>query len=242
MKIRINKYLSMCGVSSRRNADELIKRGAVSINGEIEKNLGCTISPENDVVQVRGVVIKPEQNRYIMLNKPKLYITALGEGQDDKKTIQELISEIPQRVYPVGRLDYDVDGLLVCTNDGELANRVLHPSFELRKTYRAVVKGDISRAKSLRMGDGAMLEDGYAKPDSIKVLKSDKTSSILEISFHEGRNHIVKRFFAEFMHPVKQLSRISVGPLKLGNLNRGEWRDLTNKELGSLKKALQLAN
>lgn len=242
MKIRINKYLSMCGVSSRRNADELIKRGAISINGNVERNLGCTIDPSKDVVRARGVIVKPEQNRYIVLNKPKLYITALGEGQDDKKTIQELISDISQRVYPVGRLDYDVDGLLVCTNDGELANRILHPSFELSKTYRAVVKGEVSKAKSLRMGEGIELEDGYAKPDSIKVLKSDKTSSILEISFHEGRNHIVKRFFAEFMHPVKQLSRISVGPLKLGNLNRGQWRDLTDKELGSLKKALQLRN
>ena len=242
MKIRLNKYLSMCGVSSRRGADDLIKKGAVSINGTIENNLGCTVDPEIDVVQVRGNVIKPEENRYIILNKPKLYITALGEGQDDKKTIHELLTEIPQRVYPVGRLDYDVEGLIVCTNDGELANRILHPSFELTKTYRAVVKGSISQAKCQRMAEGVELEDGYAKPDSIKLLSSDKTSSLIEVSFHEGRNHLVKRYFSEFMHPVKALSRISVGPINLGNLPRGKWRDLTDKELKTLRKALQVEN
>jgi len=232
----------MCGVSSRRGADELIADGVVSINGKNERNLGCTIDPENDVIRVRGKIIKPERNRYLILNKPKLYITALGEGQDEKKTIQELITDIPERVYPVGRLDYDVEGLLVLTNDGELANRILHPSFELRKVYSAVVKGNISRQKCLRMEKGVELEDGYAKPDSIKLLKTDKTSSTLEISFHEGRNHLVKRFFTEFMHPVRQLRRISVGPLSIGNLERRAWRDLTSKELKNLKKALGLEN
>lgn len=242
MKLRLNKYLSMCGVSSRRGADELITKGVVSINGKNERSLGCTIDPENDVIRVRGKIIKPERNRYIILNKPKLFITALGEGQDEKKTIQELITDIPERVYPVGRLDYDVEGLLVLTNDGELANRILHPSFELKKLYSAVVKGNISQQKCLRMQKGVELEDGFARPDSIKLIKTDKTSSTVEISFHEGRNHLVKRFLAEFMHPVKQLRRISVGPLSIGNLERRQWRDLTTKELKNLKKALGLEN
>ena len=242
MKIRLNKYLSMCGVSSRRGADNLISDGVVSINGKNERNLGSTIDPDNDVIRVRGKIIKPEQNRYLILNKPKLYITALGEGQDEKRTIQELITEIPERVYPVGRLDYDVEGVILLTNDGELANRVLHPSFELKKTYFAIVKGNVSNAKSLRMAQGVELEDGYAKPDSIKLLKTDKISSTLEISFHEGRNHLVKRFFAEFMHPVRQLRRMSVGPLSIGNLERGRWRDLSIKELKNLKKAVGLEN
>jgi 23S rRNA pseudouridine2605 synthase len=228
----------MCGVSSRRGADELIQKGAVSINGIVEPNLGRSIDPDKDVVQVRGIVIKPEKARYLILNKPKLYITALGEGQDEKKTVQELIAEIPERVYPVGRLDYDVEGLILLTNDGELANRVLHPSYELKKTYFAIVKGNISKSKSLRMAEGIELDDGYAKPDSIKVLKSDNTSSKVEISFHEGRNHLVKRFFAGFVHPVIQLKRISVGPLNLGNLQRGKYRDLTVRELGKLRKEL----
>ena len=232
----------MCGVSSRRGADNLISDGVVSVNGKNERNLGSTIDPDNDVIRVRGKIIKPEQNRYLILNKPKLYITALGEGQDEKRTIQELITEIPERVYPVGRLDYDVEGVILLTNDGELANRVLHPSFELKKTYFAIVKGNVSSAKSLRMAQGVELEDGYAKPDSITLLKTDKISSTLEISFHEGRNHLVKRFFAEFMHPVRQLRRMSVGPLSIGNLERGRWRDITSKELKNLKKAVGLGN
>lgn len=242
MKLRLNKYLSMCGVSSRRGADELINRGAISINGKYQSTLGCTIDPQIDVVRVRGKIIKPERNRYLILNKPKLYITALGEGQDEKKTIQELIGDIPERVYPVGRLDYDVEGLVVLTNDGELSNRILHPSFELKKVYSAVVKGNLTQQKRLRMEKGIELEDGYAKPDSIKLLKVDKNLSTVEISFHEGRNRLVKRFFAEFLHPVRQLRRISVGPLNIGNLERRHWRDLTTKELQNLKKALGLEN
>lgn len=230
----------MCGVSSRRGADELLKQGEVQINGRVEYNLGSTIDPESDVVKVHGKIIKPEQNRYLILNKPKLYITALGEGQDEKRTIQDLISDIDERVYPVGRLDYDVEGLILLTNDGELANRVLHPRFELKKTYFAIVKGNITNAKAQRMAEGIELEDGYAKPDSIKLHKADSSSSNVEVSFHEGRNHLVKRFFSEFMHPVKQLRRMSVGPLNIGNLQRGKWRDLTTKELTSLKRALNL--
>lgn len=242
MKLRINKYLSMCGVASRRGADELISRGAISINGKNHDTLGVTIDPEKDVVRVHGKIIKLEQNRYLVLNKPKLYITALGEGQDEKKTIQELIEDIPERVYPVGRLDYDVEGLIILTNDGELANRVLHPSFELTKTYFAIVKGNITKDKAQRMAQGVELEDGYAKPDSLKLIKSDKLTTNIEISFHEGRNHLVKRFFAEFAHPVRQLRRMSVGPLNLGNLQRGRWRDLTSSELNNLKKAAGLKN
>ena len=242
MKLRLNKYLSMCGISSRRNADVLIQSGSVSINGKTERSLGHTIDPEKDAIRVRGKLINPERKRYILLNKPKLYITALGEGQDDKRTIQELITKIPERVYPVGRLDYDVEGLLILTNDGELANRVLHPSFELTKVYSAIVKGNINEEKCLRMQQGAKLEDGYAKPDSLKVLKADNNLSTVQISFHEGRNHLVKRFFAEFKHPVRQLRRISVGPLNIGNIERGAWRDLTNRELKSLRKALGLEN
>lgn len=243
MKLRINKYLSMCGVASRRGADELISRGFVTVNGKNQSNLlGSIIDPDNDIVRVRGKIIKPEGNRYLIFNKPKLYITALGEGQDDKKTIQELITGIPERVYPVGRLDYDVEGLILLTNDGELANRVLHPSFELTKTYFAIVKGNITSAKAERMAQGVNLEDGYAKPDSLKLIKSDKLTSNIEISFHEGRNHLVKRFFAEFAHPVRQLRRMSVGPLNLGNLQRSRWRDLTSSELNNLKKAVGLKN
>ena len=240
MRIRLNRYLSQCGAASRRKADELIKAGAVSVNGRMQSELGVTIDPEKDSVELSGRVIKPERKRYIILNKPKLYITAIGEGEDEKRTIQELINDIPERVYPVGRLDYDVEGLLILTNDGELANRIHHPSFELRKLYRAYVKGEITKEKLFKMSGGTDLEDGFAKPDSIEIIKSESESSVVEISFHEGRNHLVKRFFGGFGHNVQKLQRLSVGPINLGSLKRGEWRDIKVEELERLNKALRI--
>lgn len=237
MILRLNKYLSMCGVASRRKADELIKSGHVKINGDVEIELGRTVDTDRDRIEVEGRVIEPEVKRYLILNKPKLYLTALGEGQDEKKTIEELIKDIPQRVYPVGRLDYDVEGLIILTNDGELANRIIHPRYELKKVYRALVKGRIDNNTFEMMKKGAQLEDGPAKPDSIKIIKTGKDSTTVEISFHEGRNRLVKRFFYSFDHPVRQLKRISVGPVSLGGLPRGKWRSLAEPEINDLYEA-----
>lgn len=237
MILRLNKYLSMCGVASRRKADELIKSGHVKINGRIEAELGRTIDTDKDRIEVEGYVIEPEVKRYLILNKPKLYLTALGEGQDEKRTIEELIKDIPQRVYPVGRLDYDVEGLIILTNDGELANRIIHPRYELKKVYWALVKGSIDNNTFEMMKKGAQLEDGPAKPDSIKILKRRKDSTTFEISFHEGRNRLVKRFFFSFEHPVRQLQRISIGPVSLGGLPRGKWRSLAESEIKNLYEA-----
>lgn len=240
MKVRLNRYMSLCGVSSRRKGDELIESGKIKVNGKTQIELGVTIDPENDTVELGGRVIRPERKRYLVLHKPKLYITALGEGEDDKKTIEELLKDIPERVYPVGRLDYDAEGLLILTNDGELANRIHHPRYELSKLYRATVKGNIGREKTLRMNEGARLEDGFVKPDSLKIIKSEDDLSIVEIAFHEGRNRLVKRFLEEFGHTVKKLVRISIGPVNLGVLRRGEWRNLKPQELKRLNQALGL--
>lgn len=229
----------MCGVASRRKADELISTGHVMINGAVESELGRTIDTETDRVQVDGVFVEPERKRYIILNKPKLYLTAIGEGQGDKKTIDELIRDIPERVYPVGRLDYDVEGLLILTNDGELANRILHPRYELPKVYRARLKGSIDGGTYLKMKEGVELEDGPAKPDSIKIVKREKDMTSVEVTFHEGRHHLVKRYFAAFGHPVRQLRRIAVGPVELGNLQIGRWRSMSEAELSSLRRAVE---
>lgn len=240
MKVRLNRYLSQCGAASRRKADELIAGGEVSVNGSVVSELGTVIDTENDVVELRGQVIKPESKRYLILNKPRLYITAIGEGEDDKKTIDELIEDIPERVYPVGRLDYDVEGLLILTNDGELANRIHHPSFELSKLYSADLDGAVTKETANKMKEGILLGDGFAKPDLVRIVKVNKSSSTVEIAFHEGRNHLVKRFFSEYGHSVKWLRRLSVGPIKLGNLKKGRWRDLSSKELGELNRELGL--
>ncbi|HET7289685.1 MAG TPA: pseudouridine synthase [Thermodesulfobacteriota bacterium] len=241
MIVRLNKYISMCGVASRRKADELIETGGVKVNGRVVKELGRTIDTETDRIEVLGNVLEPELKRYVMLYKPKLYITALGEGQDKKRTIEELIKSIPERVFPVGRLDYDAEGLIILTNDGELANKILHPKYELPKVYRARVRGVLGTETYTKMKAGTDLEDGPAKPDSIKIIKKDGESTTVELSFHEGRNHLVKRFFAKFGHPVMQLTRMSVGPIKIGSLERGRWRDLTASELKTLNRALEKA-
>lgn len=238
MIIRLNRYLSMCGITSRRKADDFIKKGRVKINGFVVKELGYSVDTETDTIEISGRVVRPEKKRYLLLNKPRLYLTSLGEGEEGKKTIEELIKDIPERIYPVGRLDYDTEGLLILTNDGELANGILHPSYGLAKVYLALVKGTV-RAKTLeRIITGTQLEDGPAIPDDVGILKYEDKNTLIEIKFHEGRNHLVKRFLAEFNHPVLKLKRTRVGPIKLGKLTKGSWRDMTEEEIVALKKAI----
>lgn len=236
MIIRLNKYLSVCGVASRRKADDLIEKGNVRVNGRVAKELGCSIDTEKDTVEVGARVIKPERKRYIALNKPRLYLTTLGEGEG-RKTIEELIKDIPERVYPVGRLDYDAEGLLILTNDGEVANRILHPRYKLIKVYAALVKGRLAEETAEEMEEGALLEDGYTKPDYVNVIRFQDENTFVEAAFHEGRKHIVKRFLEKFGHPVIRLKRIAVGPIKLGRLEKGKWRDIAAEELKVLKRA-----
>lgn len=230
----------MCGVTSRRKADQLIKEGRVRVNGEVVRDLGVKIDPEVDKVEVDGREVKPPKKRYVILNKPCCYLTQLGKSQSGKKTIEELIKDIPERVYPVGRLDYNTEGLLILTNDGELANRILHPRYKLPKVYLALVKGKVSKNTLRKMRNGADLEDGFAKPDDVRIVRYEGENTFVEIVFHEGRKHIVKRFLAHFGHPVLKLKRIAIGPIKLGKLPPGRWRDLTHRELRQLFSAVGL--
>jgi pseudouridine synthase len=226
----------MCGVASRRKADEFIEMGKVKVNGRVVKELGYSIDTEKDKIEVGARVIKPETKRYVVLNKPRLYLTTLGEGQEGKKTIEELIKDIPERVYPVGRLDYDTEGLLILTNDGEVANRILHPRYKLTKVYTALVKGKVEQLTLEKMKTGTQLEDGYVKPDYVKTIRHEEDNSFIEIAFHEGRKHIVKRFLLKFGYPVLGLRRIAIGPIQIGKLPKGKWRDLTGKELDVLRE------
>ena len=240
MKIRLNRFLSMCGIASRRKAEELIKNNRVSVNDIIIRDPAHKVDPEKDTVKIDGEEIKPERKRYIILNKPPLYLTTLGEDKKGRKTIKELIEDIKERVYPVGRLDYNTEGLLILTNDGELANRILHPRYKLPKVYIAEVKGIIGKNKLKKIKEGAKLEDGFAKPDNVDVLRYRKGNTIIRIVFHEGRKHIVKRYMAKFGNPVLKLKRIAIGPIRLGHLARGKYRDLTDKELTDLKRSVGL--
>ena len=236
--VRLNRYLSLCGVTSRRKADELILQGRVKVNGITVKELGWRIDPERDVVEVDGREIKKPKYRYIILYKPCCYLTALGKSKDGKKTLQDLLKDIPERVYPAGRLDYNAEGLLLLTNDGELANRIMHPRYKLPKTYLVWVQGRVEGKTIESMKKGAMLEDGFAKPDKVKLIKHEKDKSLIEIVFHEGRKHIVKRFVSHFGHRVIKLKRVAIGPINLGKLRPGQWRDLKEEEVKKLKKLL----
>ncbi len=240
MPIRLNRYLSMCGVTSRRKADKLINEGRVRVNGEVVRDLGVKVDPELDIVEVDGREVKPPRKRYIVLNKPCCYLTQLGRSQSGKKTIEELIKDIPERVFPVGRLDYNTEGLLLLTNDGELANRILHPRYKLPKVYLALVRGRVTEESLRKMRKGTELEDGPAKPDSVRVVRYEGKNTLLEITFHEGRKHIVKRFLASFGHPVLKLKRVAIGPIRLGKLTPGKWRELTRRELRQLFSAVGL--
>ena len=234
--VRLNKFLADCGISSRRKADRLIADGRVSVNGRIVAALGTQVDPERDRVEVNGKAVKTEAKRYIAFHKPRLYLTSLGPDPEGKRTISELIQDIPERVYPTGRLDYDAEGLLILTNDGELGNRILHPSFEISKQYMATVEGEITAKKIEKMIKGARLEDGLAVPDKVKVIKKEGNEGLISISFHEGRFHIVKRFLEKFGFKTRRLKRTQIGPVKMGRLGVGKWRDLRPEELKQLKE------
>lgn len=235
MKVRLNKYLSQCGVASRRKADELITGGKIRVNNAVVREPGSCVNPESDLVLINNKKANQEKKRYIALNKPKLYLTTLVNNEDTKPTIADLITDVRERVYPAGRLDYDSEGLVFLTNDGELANRIHHPKYGVKKTYQVIVNGAVHSKKVKRIEDGTMMDGRVVKPDFLKVtnLKNGKVQFI--ITFHEGRKHLVKNYLRCFDLQVKRLKRTRIGDLRLSGLARGSWRDLSNEELSLLK-------
>ncbi len=234
--MRLNRFLSKCGITSRRKADNLIKAGRITVNGEVVSTLGSVVDELADAVLLDGKPVGAERKRYLMLNKPPFYLTSLKSMEDGKKTITSFLGDIEQRVYPVGRLDYDSEGLLILTNDGELANRIHHPKYMVVKTYLAEVSGEIPDNLEAVLKDGAEVEGRFTKPDSVDVLKTSSQRVRVSISFHEGRNHLVKKYFEAFELKAARLKRISCGNVRLGELRRGMWRDLNPGELRSLQK------
>ena len=234
--MRLNRFLSKCGITSRRKADNLIKAGRITVNGEVVSTLGSVVDELADAVFLDGKPVRTERKRYLILNKPPLYLTSLKSMEDGKKTITSFLGDIEQRVYPVGRLDYDSEGLLILTNDGELANRIHHPKYMVVKTYLAEVPGEMPDNLEEALKDGAEVEGRFTKPDSVDVLKPSSQRVRVSISFHEGRNHLVKKYFEAFGLKVARLKRISCGNVRLGELGRGMWRDLNPGELKSLRK------
>lgn len=232
---RLQKVIAHAGIASRRKAEEMILEGRVKVNGSVVKELGRKVT-SSDRVEVDGVQIEGEEPVYFLFYKPRGVISSV---QDDKgrKVVTDFFQTIEQRIYPVGRLDYDTSGLLLLTNDGEFANLLMHPSNEIDKVYVAKVKGIPSKEKLTSLSRGVMLEDGKTAPAKTKLLSVDKKkdSAIVEITIHEGRNRQVRRMFEAIGHPVLKLKREKYGFLTLNGLRTGEIRELTHHEVKQLR-------
>lgn len=232
--MRINKFMAECGVASRRACDEMILEGRVKVNGKKIDTPGLEINEFNDAVTLDGRRITLVSKKYyIMLHKPKGYVTTV---KDDKgrKTVMELI-KIRSRLYPVGRLDYDTEGLLLLTNDGQLAYALTHPSHEVPKTYIAKIKGKISDTEVRQLRKGVEIDGKMTLPAVVKIIDTDDEFSRVEVTIKEGRNHQIKKMFEVVGKEVVFLKRTAIGPLKLGGLGRGEYKNLTSKEIEILK-------
>ena len=235
--MRINKYLAQCGFASRRASEQFVTEGRVKLNGKTVTDLATDIM-EQDYVTVDGKRAEPiHKHIYIMLNKPKGYITTTSDDKD-RKTVIELLGRkfADKRIFPVGRLDYDTEGLLLLTTDGELCNRISHPRNEISKTYIAKIENEISEDELNKLRDGVILDGVKTKRCRISVLGFDDKITRLEVVISEGRNRQVRRMFESINREVIFLKRVGIGEMKLGGLGRGEWRELKPYEIDYLKK------
>lgn len=232
---RLQKVMSRAGVASRRKSEDIIEAGRVKVNGEVVTELGTKVDPQKDIIEVDGEEIEREELVYILLNKPKGYITTVDDPHD-RRTVIDLLENVEQAVHPVGRLDKDAKGLLLLTNDGDLTYALTHPSHEVTKTYVATVTGIPNQSKLEALGQGIELKDGWTAPAKAKVVAELNEEAIVSLEIHEGRKHQVKRMWKAVGHPVKELKRTKFGPLDLEGLTEGHYRELTNFELKQLKK------
>lgn len=234
--VRLQKALAHAGVASRRVCEQLITAGRVKVNGSVVTELGTRIDPEHDRVVVDGTPVQLDQTkRYLILNKPVKVVSSMHD-EHGRRDLREFTEQYPERLYNVGRLDYETSGLLIITNDGELAHVLAHPSFGVSKTYVAKVDGRMPAAAVQQLRDGVELEDGFIRADSARILAGGSSAklTLVEITLHSGKNRIVRRMLAHVGHPVRELVRRSFGPLHLGTLRQGEIRELTADELGEL--------
>jgi 23S rRNA pseudouridine2605 synthase len=241
--VRLHKLLARSGVASRRKCEELMLAGEVTVDGDVVTRLGTKVDPTTAVIRVSGTRLPPmSPNVYLVLNKP-VGVTSSMSDPHAERTLADLVAHRPERLFHVGRLDTDTSGLLLLTNDGEFAQRMAHPSYEVDKTYVAAVEGVVYPNVVKRLLAGVTLDDGPVTVSSVKLVGGQGTArdgSILELVIHEGRNRVVRRLLDEVGHPVRQLSRTAIGPVVLGRLGVGEMRELTNDELGALLDAVRL--
>ena len=234
--MRLQKYLAMCGVASRRKSEELIAQGRVSVNGQTVTEMGTQVE-EGDTVALDGRTVRPEEEkRTILYHKVAGEVTTVSDDRG-RETVLDHFRDFPVRLFPVGRLDYDSEGLLLLTNDGDLAQRMLHPRGEVDKVYLARVTGDLTTAEVRRLSEGVFMEGDPRKtaPAKVRVIKRETFASVALVTIHEGRNRQVRRMFDSVGHKVLMLRRVQFGPIQLGDLPRGAWRDLTAAELEQLR-------
>ena len=238
--VRLQKLLAQSGVASRRRCEELMLAGLVEVDGEVVTRLGTKVDPTTAVIRVEGRRLPPISSHvYLVLNKPRGVVSTMSDPEG-RRSLGDLVADRPERLFHVGRLDTDTEGLILLTNDGDFAQRVAHPSYELDKTYVAEVDGVVSRAVVGRLREGVMLEDGPVEVSACRVVSTQADRSIVELVIHEGRNRIVRRLLDEVGHPVRRLTRTAIGPVQVRGLKRGELRDLTRDELGVLLDAARL--
>ncbi len=235
--MRINKFMATCGVASRRKCDELIEKGRVKVNANVCKKLGMQINPEQDLVTVDDRPIRLTNNFvYYMLNKPCNVVTTVSDP-NGRPTVMDYMPQGKNRIFPIGRLDYNTSGLLLFTNDGDVAQKLLHPSFEFGKTYVVDIKGNILDAEIKKLQNGVDIGDFVTSPAKVEVLKTTPTTTTLKIVIHEGKNRQVRRMFDAVGHKVQKLQRVAVGKIKLGDLPLGKYRELTKEEIAYIKSS-----
>ncbi len=238
--IRLQKVMASAGIGSRRACEKMIDEGRVSVNDELVIEQGRRVDPETDVIRVDTMRINTAAGQvYLAMNKPRGYVTAMTDPEG-RPTVGDLVADRVERLFHVGRLDADTEGLLLLTNDGELAHRLSHPSYEVPKTYLAEVLGPVARDVGKRLREGVQLEDGIVRMDSFKLVDSTSNRVLLELVLHEGRKHIVRRALAEVGHPVQRLVRTAVGPVQLGPQKPGKIRALTRDELAGVFKLVAM--
>lgn len=239
-KIRIQKVLSDAGYCSRRKAEELIVRGKVKVNGH-PAEIGMKVDPAHDLISVGGenlYIPRKKTYRYLMMNKPRGYVTTVKDEQD-RRCVMDLLEGVEERVYPVGRLDRNSEGLLLFTNDGTFANDLMHPSRYVTKTYRVTVRPDVSDEQAIALSEGVVIDGKKTAPAVVRVLGKETGRVVLEIVIHEGRNRQVRKMCEAVGLEVARLKRTSVGPLRLGMLKPGTFRDLTAEELKAIRNAIK---
>lgn len=238
-KVRLQKYLSECGVASRRKAEDLIAAGKVKVNGK-PASIGDKIDPKNDTVVVAGKKVrKSKKNTYIMLHKPRGFITTLSDEMG-RKCVAQLIEDVGTRVYPVGRLDRDSEGLLLLTDDGEFANSLTHPTHHVPKTYRVTVRPTITEEQITALTTGIEIDGRMTMPSEVRVLEKKEGRVVLEIIIYEGRNRQIRKMCDALGLEVARLKRTQIGSVKLGMLKQGDWRNLTDEEVHKLMVASSL--